>query len=424
MREEATHSSNMVIVALYDCMQRIVLVTLSAVALFGWSFLTQEINSILSLPLSVTQNTQPTVGLAKGLNYPQGWGNCAPHNAYTNTVSYQNDIATIAQTGATIVRIETPAPLTASSSNTCTSTDLSGIVSAIKPHGMEPLLNILAWCYTPTDPTGCFNESTGKHEPGAQHTTYEAWLTNLVQTSGIQYYEIGNEENLSVQGEDSWGLNRKNNSWYINWDAYPYGWVIPDNKLDAKGVNPLGPCPNGPPAGYATGVKSYIALLKDSYQTIKAADPSAIVVLGGISSWHDECFIDQLARYGGFDYADAVGFHAYPQTFTNGNGAQGAQSVDYLQSTLVSLHKTLPIWITEFGFHAKTQAQELVMAQNISDEWSALKQSVSSPIILYQSTDEPPFKPQGNHSGLFESDGNGNILEKFPAFTTFTNLTL
>jgi hypothetical protein len=350
----------------------------------------------VSAPSAIAGALSP---FSKGLNYATGWGNCAVQTAYTDGATAAKDIATIARAGARGVRIETPMPITPAP-DSCSSTDLTGIIGAIKAKSLTPLLNILSWCYTPTASQGCYNSATRQYEPGAQRASYEAWLTNLVKTSGVTAFEIGDEPNLNVSVQSFSGANP---------DDFPYGWNIPDADLDAKGVNPTGACPQGPSLGYVEGVASYVAFLQDSYNAIKAADPSAKVIIGGISSWHDECFIDQLANLGAFNYADAVAFHAYPQTLGPGNGNQGASSVKYLIAKLAAIKKYLPIWITEYGWSTATAdkgagyyaASEQQKAQNIKEEWSALRKLVSGPIILYTAIDYQPYTASASRYGLF-----------------------
>ena len=55
----------------------------------------------------------------------------------------------------------------------------------------------------------------------------------------------------------------------------------------------------------------YKVMLQSAYGAIKAADPQATVLVGGLSQ-HDRDFLGRLYAAGGRPYFDAVGDHTYP----------------------------------------------------------------------------------------------------------------
>ena len=62
--------------------------------------------------------------------------------------------------------------------------------------------------------------------------------------------------------------------------------------------------PSPSPSGYA-------AVLKAAYGAIKAVDPDAIVVSGGLSTRPDQAFLDGLEAAGAWDDFDVLGIHAF-----------------------------------------------------------------------------------------------------------------
>ena len=102
----------------------------------------------------------------------------------------------------------------------------------------------------------------------------------------------------------------------------------------------------------------YVQLLKLSYSAIKAANPNAVVVLGGLSPGAGNgqvnttlasSFLQSVYQDGGKSYFDAVGFHPYND---------GAPPDSYLADYVNSVHDVMtqnadgnkPVWITEIGW--------------------------------------------------------------------------
>ena len=111
----------------------------------------------------------------------------------------------------------------------------------------------------------------------------------------------------------------------------------------------------------------YVELLKRSYAAIKAANPMAVVVLGGLSpgtgsgqvnTMNAASFLEAVYQNGGKNYFDAVGFHPY-------NG--GVSPDSYLADYVNSVHNVMKqygdvnkeIWVTEIGWFVGTQADAL-----------------------------------------------------------------
>ncbi|TAM84786.1 MAG: hypothetical protein EPN47_01350 [Acidobacteria bacterium] len=115
----------------------------------------------------------------------------------------------------------------------------------------------------------------------------------------------------------------------------------------------------------------YTELLKSSYAAVKAANPNAVVVLGGLSpgvgsgqlnTTIASSFLQSVYQNGGKNYFDAVGFHPY-------NG--GAPPDSYLAGYVNSVHDVMaqngdgnkPVWVTEIGWYVGTGGNALSEAQ-------------------------------------------------------------
>lgn len=107
-------------------------------------------------------------------------------------------------------------------------------------------------------------------------------------------------------------------------------------------VNFWRPAPN--PAAYA-------ALLKATYAAIKAEDPTATVVLGGLAAGPDLTFLRSLVANGAWSSFDVLAIHAY----IKGRPDSG-QIVPWMANAkaFVAAHGAKPIWITEFGWSTYT----------------------------------------------------------------------
>jgi hypothetical protein len=109
--------------------------------------------------------------------------------------------------------------------------------------------------------------------------------------------------------------------------------------------------------------QSYVLLLKDAYAAIKAQDPEAVVITGGLSPSSNSGgvisptnFLAALYQDGGDGYFDAVGMHPYTYPYLPTlNRATSAWT--QMASTSISMRSIMTsygdagkaIWITEYG---------------------------------------------------------------------------
>lgn len=108
----------------------------------------------------------------------------------------------------------------------------------------------------------------------------------------------------------------------------------------------------------------YVEMLKQGYNAVKAVDPNATVVLGGLSR-NDFSFLEGIYRAGGGRYFDAAAVHPYTygvKPATTWNGVNGGEDPDRLSwnsfPALKEVKSTMDangdshkqVWITEFGY--------------------------------------------------------------------------
>ena len=249
---------------------------------------------------------------------------------------------------------------------------------------------------------------------------YDSWISQ-VQAAGVQI--IGTISNPPAWAIDTLAdpctnkiLDDQLDEFYsfINtlvnrYQRPPYGihiWEVLNEPDAIDGVR----CTTGV-SNYGAYGADYAVLLQGAYQTIKAADPTARVIMGGLAhDWfylpYDDTiyydgsldgkfnryFIDDVVTHGGADYADAVNFHyfeAYAAEWERWTIGDLPTCGDYtlrdpLQPTYSTYGKDLlakgshflnrlktcygvekPLWVTEIGHHGT--ADPLVLAVRPED---------------------------------------------------------
>jgi hypothetical protein len=165
--------------------------------------------------------------------------------------------------------------------------------------------------------------------------------------------------------------------------------------------------------GYAAG---YGALLRASYQALKAADPGSTVVLAGATdlSW---TVIEKLYKQGGIKgFFDVAAVHPYTATPPH------VVKVVQLVRRVLKAHGDgrKPIWVTEVGFpaskgrvssHNTLQTTPKVAAKRLTKTFSLLAAHRRDPRVLvgrvYWYTWASPYSGSDifGFSGLFRFDG-------------------
>jgi Cellulase (glycosyl hydrolase family 5)/Bacterial Ig domain len=183
------------------------------------------------------------------------------------------------------------------------------------PSGTKVIVDVVD---TPQWETG----SSDPHTPPANPADYAAFVGGLAQRFGsrVTAYELWNEE-------DS-----------------PTWWVGAPN-----------------PAAYT-------ALLQATYPVLKAAEPNATVVLGGLTG-NDYPFLEQLYQDGAKGYFDAVGVHTdtacnidSPYTFLRGAGERlipdSFLAYREVHAVMLANGDDKPIWMTELSWRTTSATCE------------------------------------------------------------------
>ncbi len=192
-------------------------------------------------------------------------------------------------------------------------TTYDAFANAAKSHGIK-VLGTLAYSPSWARPSGCNEETCGPADANT-FASFAGKVAERYKSYGIHDWEIWNEPNLKTF------------------------WK---------------PAPNA---------AAYTAMLRASYKAIKAVDPSAVVVSGGLGS-SDELsgtieqlgFLQDMYGSGAAGTFDALGYHsyAYPATPLDVESWSGWSKMNDLRVSLRSIMITngemnKQIWQTEFG---------------------------------------------------------------------------
>ena len=182
------------------------------------------------------------------------------------------------------------------------------VVDKAGEHGMK-ILGILG-----SSPSWANGDNPWNYPP----TDMDAWR-NYVQTvcaryqGGVSAWEVWNEEDIDV----FWG----------------------------SGPDPV----------------AYTALLQATSEEIRAVDPGATIVMGGLAGGLRFEYLSGCLQAGAADYVDAIAYHPYPQTLGTGEYTpqeeKCRQIVQYMHQ-LISMYTTkdIQLWITEFGWTTCAQS--------------------------------------------------------------------
>jgi hypothetical protein len=147
------------------------------------------------------------------------------------------------------------------------------------------------------------------------------------------------------------------------YSAPPYNvriWEI-GNEVDGKTeVNPEEDCRRPPEQGgcqptwpfggcWGDMAPEYVAFLRAAYEEIKAVNPTATVMLGGLAyavfdKWFIKDFFADFLAAGGGAYTDVVGFHWFPYRQP---WATAAEKAAELRSIMAAYGVSKPLWLTE-----------------------------------------------------------------------------
>lgn len=223
-------------------------------------------------------------------------------------------------------------------------------------------------------------------------TNYKTWVSTLVSKYSwyIKYWEIYNEPNLH------------------------YFWNIDENSPDNS--------------TYAASVADYIALLKDSYQSIKASDPSAKVILGGLASWKMSQFVDELIKQNAQQYFDIMGYHPYPD-WSKPNPDGVIDQVNNLKAKMAtqSAMAAKPIWVSEVGFNTAVNdpgavGDEGVKANYLVDMMNKLRSNGITYPINWSNFSQLPSEQKTWGQDLMRKDTSTLQATYLPSYAAYRDL--
>jgi len=172
----------------------------------------------------------------------------------------------------------------------------------------------------------------------------------------------------------------------------------------------------------------YAKLLAVTYDTIKRADPTAKVVLGGLAlggspgrlnpKFLEEILADPV--YPAARYFDVAAFHHY------GSQGEAKRRMEYVKRMLARAGAAAKeIWITEAGYTSNPAEQELptyrggpeAQARWLRDTLPYLRQLDASRVFWFQLMDNPRQNPRAAAMGLLDSNAQPK-----PAYSAYREL--
>ncbi len=164
------------------------------------------------------------------------------------------------------------------------------------------------------------------------------------------------------------GKNPPLDAWIDDWQNYVYNVVSRYGRQRGQVSHwEVWNEPNLSVYGYENGlysVEDYARLLRVTYTTIKAADPQAVVVLGGLASVWSEVppnyydtfdYLDRLGQAGAWPYFDVLNIHAYRPGPPEGRFQRRDRTMDLADEMrevdgFMDRFGVKPIWFTEIGW--------------------------------------------------------------------------
>jgi len=165
--------------------------------------------------------------------------------------------------------------------------------------------------------------------------------------------------------------------------------------------------------------------LKIAYETIKSEDSTSTVILGGISEWVMEDWMDRFKIEEGYKYIDEASFHPYG---SNPDAVIGRlKSFKNKVSQWPIGKRNMPIWITEIGFHIGNITSpgpvpnEDTKATYLMETYQKLMSNLPfvRPICWYILHE---VNPGSNYYNLLVRTNNTDSATILPAYNTYKNM--
>jgi hypothetical protein len=218
-------------------------------------------------------------------------------------------------------------------------------------------------------------------EPTLESPHQYNWNSGDTFTQAAQPRNGGLNFVVTLSGNPDWASNLLNGPLYdpVGIDGYAAFVAAAVERYDGDGYldAPGGPIVNyweiynEPDNGYNDSRghwghdgDKYAELLEVLYPVIKAANPNAQLVFGGMAyDWFEEdggpfvrTFLDDVLAAGGGDYFDILNYHFYPAYWVNWTSPQSPgllEKANYIEAKMASYgYANKPHIVTEAGWHS------------------------------------------------------------------------
>jgi hypothetical protein len=247
--------------------------------------------------------------------------------------------------------------MVASLGNRVRSDEIDTAITLMQEAGVQWQREEILWEKVQTWPGGPFHWSGNEHGFYNYDYAIEAQAKAGINMIGLLDYN------------PSWvkGSNPPTETWIEDWAGFVYTTVARYGR--DRGLIKhweLWNEPNVKEYGYDCGlhtIEDFIGILKVGHAAVKAADPDAKVVMGGISGilkrpqpfnydWLD--YLERVGQAGGWEYVDILAIHIYhplapEQAFRRFNRIANLRGELSHLDTLQQRYGPKPVWITEFG---------------------------------------------------------------------------
>lgn len=168
--------------------------------------------------------------------------------------------------------------------------------------------------------------------------------------------------------------------------------------------------------------EAYVDILEAIYQPVKAADPSAQVLLGGLAydAWPDpfvEDFLDQVLINGGAAYFDQMNFHYYMAFSANWEpyGHDILGKLAYLHDKLAEYGVDKPFVCTETGWYSNLGSSKEIQSRYVVQAFVRGMTTDMDVLIWFMLVDNP--------NDLYASGLLDHHLNPKPSYYAYQTLT-
>jgi hypothetical protein len=325
--------------------------------------------SALAWPATATSGSSSTTAAQRAVVQPKGVS-LRPFAEYwgRDRAGMDADMRDLRNAGITWARIDlyyTSSPNPA----------FDAAIASAKAHGVRVLVTV--------------HKSAPLKDVGtrADRGVYRTWLAAMVKRYKyhVRHWEIQNEPNLR------------------------YEWTIDSSATSDQTV-------------YETSVKRYLTVLRDAFGVIRANEPGARVLFGGLSEWRVERYLDVVLTTDAYRYFDVMSFHPYGRT-----PDRLVRRFDAVKNKLASNpgYATKAIWVTETGFNTTWTnkvgyvGSETTKADYLRRSLVRLRQAGARLPIFWYTLHEN--KPSSGY-GLTLRDRSTGSVQYLPAYAAYRDL--